>query len=79
MRSSFAAAMMGIGGIFIAFATVVFVLTILASRSDPEHKVATMSALALASLVAGAVLFGLGFLLNRFGRSTRDGALNTNR
>jgi ABC-type transport system involved in multi-copper enzyme maturation permease subunit len=79
MRSSFAAALMGIGGIFIAFGSVVFVLAIFASRSDPEHKLATMSALAVSSLVAGAVLFGLGFLLNRIGRSTRDGALGTNR
>jgi len=79
MRSSLAAALMGIGGIFLAFAVVVFVLAILASRSDPEHKLATMSALAVASFVAGAVLFGLGFLLNRIGRSTRDGALSTNR
>jgi hypothetical protein len=69
MRSSLAAAMMGIGGIFIAFSMVVFVITIFASRSpDPEHKLATMSALAVAALVGGAVLFGLGFLLNRFGR-----------
>ena len=66
MRSSLAAALMSIGGIFVAFAAVVFMLVILASRGDPEHKLATMSAVAF--LVAGAVLFGLGFLLNRIGR-----------
>ena len=79
MRSSFAAALMGIGWIFLCFAMVVFVLEILASRSDSEHKLATMSALAAAAFVAGAILFGLGFLLNRFGRSTRNGALSANR
>lgn len=79
MRSSLAAALMGVGGIFLCFAMVVFVLEIFASRSDSEHKLATMSALAAAAFVAGAILFGLGFLLNRFGRSTRDGALGTNR
>ena len=60
MRSSFAAALMGIGGIFLAFAVVVFVLEILASRSDSEHKLATMSALAVTSLMAGAILIILG-------------------
>jgi len=70
---------MGIGGIFLCFAMVVFVLEIFASRSDADHKLATMSALAVATLVAGAILFGLGFLLNRFGRSTRNGALGTSR
>jgi divalent metal cation (Fe/Co/Zn/Cd) transporter len=69
MRSSLAAAMMGIGGISVAFSIVVFVLMIFASRSpDPEHNLATMRTLGVACLVAGAVLFGLGFLLNRFGR-----------
>lgn len=68
MRSSLAAALMSIGVIFVAFAAVVSVLVILASRGDPEHKLATMSAVAVAFLVAGAVLFGLGFLLNRIGR-----------
>ena len=79
MRSSLAAALMGIGGIFLCFAMVVFVLEIFASRSDADHKLATMSALAAATLVAGAILFGLGFLLNRFGRNSRNGALRANR
>lgn len=72
MRSSLAAALMSIGGIFVAFAAVVSVLVIFASRTGPERKLATMSALAFASLVAGAVLFGLGFLLNRIGRGGKQ-------
>jgi hypothetical protein len=79
MRSSLAAALMGIGGICLCFGGVVFALAIFASRSDPDHKLATMSALGTASLVGGAVLFGLGFLLNRIGRDTRDGSLSTSR
>jgi hypothetical protein len=79
MRSSLAAVLMGIGGICLCFGGVVFALAIFASRSDPDHKLATMSALGTASLVGGAVLFGLGFLLNRIGRGTRDGSLSTNR
>jgi hypothetical protein len=79
MRSSFAAAMMGIGGISVAFATVVFVIEIFASRSDPLHKVPTMTALAVGCLMGGAILFGLGFLLNRFGRRTGGGALSGTR
>jgi hypothetical protein len=79
MRSSFAAVLMGIGGICLCFGGVVFALVIFASRSDPDHKLATMNALGAGSLVGGAVLFGLGFLLNRIGRGTRDGSLSTNR
>lgn len=79
MRSGFAAAMMGIGGISLCFAAVVFVLALFASRSDPDHKLATMTALAVVSLVAGVVLFGLGFLLNRIGRGGRSDALSPNR
>jgi hypothetical protein len=79
MRSSFAAVLMGIGGICLCFGGVVFALAIFASRSDPDHKLATMSALGTASLVGGAVLFGLGFLLNRIGRDTRDGSLSADR
>lgn len=76
---SFAAALMGIGGISITFAGVVLVLAIFASRSDPEHKLPTMTTLAVVCIVGGAVLFGLGFLLNRIGRGGRDGALTSNR
>jgi hypothetical protein len=79
MRSSFAAVLMGIGGILLSFGSVVFAIAIFASRNDPDHQMATIKALGGASLVGGAILFGLGFLLNRIGRDARDGSLSTNR
>jgi hypothetical protein len=68
MRSSFAAGLMGIGGIFLSYAAVVFVLEIFARGHHAGHNLVTMSSLGGASLVGGAILFALGFLLNRVGR-----------
>jgi hypothetical protein len=79
MRSGFAAAFMGIGGIFLCFSLVVFVIETFARRSNAGHQLATMSALAVATFMAGVVLFGLGYLLNRFGRNTRNRAVTANR
>jgi hypothetical protein len=79
MRSGFAAALMGIGGIFLCFAVVVFVIELFARRGDVGHQLATMSALGVITFAAGVVLFGLGYLLNRIGRSSRDSALSANR
>ena len=79
MRSGFAAAFMGIGGILLCFSVVVFVIEIFARRSDAGHQLATMSALAVATFVGGVILFGLGYLLNRVGRSIRNGALTADR
>jgi cellobiose-specific phosphotransferase system component IIC len=79
MRSGFAAAFMGIGGIFLCFSVVVFVIEIFARRSDAGHQLATMSALAVATFVGGVILFGLGYVLNRIGRSIRNGALTADR
>jgi predicted DNA repair protein MutK len=79
MRSGFAAALMGIGGIFLCFSVVVFVLETLARRSESGHQLATMSGLSVAAFLGGVILFGLGYLLNRIGRSTRNGALTADR
>jgi apolipoprotein N-acyltransferase len=79
MRSGFAAGFMGIGGIFLCFSVVVFVLEIFARRSHSGHQLATMSALAVASFVGGVIVFGLGYLLNRIGRSNQNPAITTNR
>jgi hypothetical protein len=79
MRSGFAAAFMGIGGIFLCFSVVVLVLETLARRSDSGPQLATMSGLSVAAFLGGVILFGLGYLLNRIGRSTRNGALTTDR
>jgi drug/metabolite transporter (DMT)-like permease len=79
MRSSFAAALMGIGGIFLCFGTVVFILEFFARRNGAGHQLATMSSLGVIALVGGAVLFGLGYLLNRIGRGDRKGELVASR
>ena len=79
MRSGFAAAFMGIGGIFLCFSLVVFVIEIFARRGDIGHQLATMSALAAAAFVGGVVIFGLGYLLNRVGRSARNSTPSPNR
>jgi hypothetical protein len=78
MRSGFAAALLGIGGIFLSFSVVVFVLELFARRSDPGHQLAAMSEVAAATFVGGAILFGLGYLLNRIGRNTRSGTVAAN-
>ena len=79
MRSGFAAAFMGIGGIFVCFSVVVFVLGTFARRSHAGQQLATMSALAVATFVGGVVVFGLGYLLNRIGRGNQNSVLTTNR
>jgi biotin transporter BioY len=79
MRSGFVAAFMGIGGIFLCFSVVVFVLGLFARRSDVGHQVATMNLLTVAAFVVGVILFGLGYLLNRIGRGSRNDALTANR
>lgn len=79
MRSGFVAAFMGIGGIFLCFSVVVLVLGLFARHSDVGHQVATMNLLTVATFVVGVVLFGLGYLLNRIGRSSRNDAVTTSR
>jgi hypothetical protein len=74
MRVYLTGAMIGIGGMFVSFAAVVFVIEIFASRSDPEHRLATMSALGLEMLIGGGILVVLGILLNRLGASRRSSA-----
>jgi hypothetical protein len=58
---------------------VVFVLETFARRNNSGHQLATMSALAVATFMGGVVVFGLGYLLNRIGRSTGNSAPTTNR
>jgi hypothetical protein len=57
---------------------VVFILGLFARRADVGHQLAAMNLLTVATFVAGVVLFGLGYLLNRVGRGTRNGALPAN-
>jgi hypothetical protein len=68
MRTYISGALMGIGGIFVSFAAVVFIIEIYGSRSDPKETVAAMTTLGLETLIGGAILFVLGFLVSRMGR-----------
>ena len=73
MRPYFAAAFMGIGGIFVSFAAVVFIIEYFTSRTDAIHQLPTMTGLGLLTLVGGGVLFALGYLLNRMKPARTDG------
>ena len=65
MRSHAAEGLMGIGAIFLAFGAVIMVISFAASRADAQRSLTSMHMTALESIVAGAVLFGVGFLLRR--------------
>jgi drug/metabolite transporter (DMT)-like permease len=73
MRSYFAAAFMGIGGIFLAFAAVVFILELFTRQTDLVHQLPTMTGLGVLTLVGGGVLFVLGYILNRMRPARTDG------
>jgi hypothetical protein len=79
MRSGFVAAFMGIGGIFLCFSLVVFILGLFARHGDVGHQLASMNLLTVATFVLGVVLFGLGYLLNRVGRPNQNDAVSTSR
>lgn len=61
---------MGVGGIFVSFGAVILVLALIARNADFRGEQPAMWTLATGSLVVGAVMFGLGYLLNRMGRSS---------
>ena len=79
MRSGFVAAFMGIGGIFLCFSLVVFILGLFARHADVGHQVGTMNLLTVAAFLLGVTLFGFGYLLNRAGRSGRHHAVADDR
>lgn len=70
MRSGIVAGLMGIGGILISFGAVTVVLAQFARRGDARVELPAMIAVAVGSLVVGAVLFGAGFLLRLTGRAS---------
>ena len=73
MRSGFAAGLMGIGGILLSFGAVIVVLAFFARQGgDTRLELPAMTTVALGSLVAGAVMFGAGFLLARFGGNSNQ-------
>lgn len=74
MRVYVSSTLMGIGGIFVSFSAVIFILEMFASRSDPEHRVPDMTRLGLETLIGGAILMLLGYLLSRVWRRNDDTA-----
>lgn len=72
MRSGLAAALMGIGGIFMAFGTVIVVLALFARHDNVRAELPAMTTLAAGAIVGGAVMFGAGYLLGRVGRSSEQ-------
>ena len=72
MRSHLAEGMMGIGSIFLAFGAVIVVISFAATTADATRNVASMHMTALQSVVAGAILLGVGFLLRRGGQKPGD-------
>jgi hypothetical protein len=75
MRSGLAAGLMGIGGILMSFGSVIVVLALFARRgAETREQLPAMTTLAIGSLVAGAVMFGAGYLLGRVGRNSDQSA-----
>jgi hypothetical protein len=72
MRSGLAAALMGIGGIFVCFGAVIAVLALFARYDNIRGELPAMTTMATGSIVVGAVMFGAGYLLNRMGRSSNS-------
>ena len=72
MRVYVSSTLMGIGGIFVSFSAVIFIIEIFASRSDPEHRVHDITRLGLQTLIGGAILIVLGYLLSRMWRRSDD-------
>jgi ABC-type transport system involved in multi-copper enzyme maturation permease subunit len=71
MRSGLAAGLMGIGWILISFGAVIAVLYVFARQGgDTLSELPAMATGAVASLVVGAVMFVVGYLLSRMGRSS---------
>jgi hypothetical protein len=68
MRTYLSATLMSIGGIFVSFAAVIFIIEIFASRSDPEHHIPTITALGMGTLIGGGILLVVGYLLARMWR-----------
>ena len=72
MRTGLAAAFMGIGGIFVSFGAVIVVLALLARTGDTRGELPAMTTLATLCIAGGAVLFGVGYLLGRVGRTASN-------
>ena len=75
MRSLFAATLAGLGGVSLAFAVVVWILTFAVSRVDPNQGLQGRIETGLISTILGVVLLGGGVLLGGYTRrGQRTGA-----
>jgi hypothetical protein len=74
MRSGLVAALMGIGGILASFGATILVISIFSRMNDWRVQLPEMMSVGTGSLVIGAAMFVLGFLLNRVGRKSAGGA-----
>lgn len=72
MRSHVAEGLMGVGAIFLAFGGVTAVIAFAARQADAQRNITTMHMTTLESILGGAILFGLGFLLRRGAQKTAD-------
>jgi hypothetical protein len=61
---------MGIGGIFLAFGTTIWIISFFAHQGEWRIWLPSMMSVGTGSLVLGGVMFVLGWLLSRTGRST---------
>ena len=72
MRSHVAEGLMGLGVIFLAFGGVTAIISLAARQADAQRNITSMHMTALESIVGGAVLLGVGFLLRRGIQKTAD-------
>jgi len=72
MRSGLTAALMGVGGIFLAFGFTIMAISVFAHQGDWRIWLPGMMKAGPAFLVVGGVMFVLGWLLNRTGRERAE-------
>lgn len=74
MRSGLVAALMGVGGILASFGATILILAIFSRMNGWSIQLPAMMSVGTGSLVIGAAMFVLGFLLNRIGRDSANRA-----
>ena len=68
MRHFFAASLIGLGGVALAFGFTVFVLTFAVHQVDPAQGLHERMSTGIGSFVIGIVLVGAGVLLGGYAR-----------
>jgi len=75
MRSFLSAGLMGVGGIFLSFAVTILIIAIFTRTSSMwRSSFPTEMSAATFFLIVGGVMFVLGWLLQRGGRRSDEGA-----